>query len=445
MFCEKCGAKLDDTEKFCHVCGAPVDEDDSMSSDYVSQPQGNDGTFPESASGATSGNQRSFSNSGQYNSNSAPGNSLQTGTWKSYNPQQTRNPQQGYNPQQHYNPQQGYNPQHSINPQQGYNPQKNYNIQGSQQMPYNSGMRPTISAKPVVIIKLLPLIGLGVVVVIAAIVMLFTGGKKEPVESFHSSRIDSVSVKNDNESPDTVIEYQKPKDANLAGGDGSKGGVDSESGKNSKVSEASLGTSNNSSDKSLSSDSSYYSDKDSSGKSDSGTSGNSSSDSSFDSSNFSDSSNTGRYSNLSSTDRPKMSEFKWWYDDGVLQNGIPDGVRWLDSSEYQGSWKGFIVYDVEKKYDCYMEELVNFDVEVTSREVILTVDWYMYRLDGETIDEQDQSDSIFTGYEYGEGIYVTDTGNITIDNFYELDGKQYAIGHLTAPDGTEAEIAMMRP
>ena len=84
-------------------------------------------------------------------------------------------------------------------------------------------------------------------------------------------------------------------------------------------------------------------------------------------------------------------------------------------------------------------------MEVTSREDILTVDWYMYRLDGETIDEQDQSDSIFIGYEYGEGIYVTDTGNITIDNFYELDGKQYAIGHLTAPDGTEAEIAMMRP
>ena len=24
MFCEKCGAKLDDSEKFCHVCGAPT-------------------------------------------------------------------------------------------------------------------------------------------------------------------------------------------------------------------------------------------------------------------------------------------------------------------------------------------------------------------------------------------------------------------------------------
>jgi hypothetical protein len=140
-----------------------------------------------------------------------------------------------------------------------------------------------------------------------------------------------------------------------------------------------------------------------------------------------------------------MSEFKWWYDNGVLQNGIPDGVRWLDSSEYQGSWKGFIVYDVEKKYNSYMEELVNFDVEVTTKEVILTVDWYMSRIKGETIDEENMGDSTFKGYEYGEGIYVTGPGNITIDNFYELNGKQYAIGHLTPPDGIEARIAMMRP
>ena len=140
-----------------------------------------------------------------------------------------------------------------------------------------------------------------------------------------------------------------------------------------------------------------------------------------------------------------MSEFKWWYDDGVLQNGIPDGVRWLNASEYQGSWKGFIVYDVEKKYNSYMEELVNFDVEVTTKGVTLTVDWYMSRIEGETINDENMEDSVFTGYEYGEGIYVTESGNITIDNFYELDGKQYAIGHLSAPDGTEAEIAMMRP
>ncbi|MBP3241021.1 MAG: zinc ribbon domain-containing protein [Oribacterium sp.] len=435
MFCEKCGAKLDDSEKFCHVCGAPTDEDedDLIASDNMSQPQGSAESEPGS-----------FLNSGQYNSNPAQGDPAQTGSWQSFNTQQTQNSQQIYNSQQGFNPQQSYNLQQGFNSQQGYSPQQNINPQGSPHKPNPYGMRPTISAKPVVSIKLLPLIGLGAVVVIAAIFMLFTGGKKDPVESSASSVIDSVSVQKVSESSDTVIEFPNTEDSNLVT-EGSKGGSDLESEKNSNVSEAAPETSGDSSDKSLSSESSSSSDKSSSDKIDSGTSDSSYSNSSSESNNSSGSSNTGRYSNLSSTDRPKMSEFKWWYDDGVLQNGIPEEVRWLNASEYQGSWKGFIVYDVEKKYNSYMEELVNFDVEVTTKGVTLTVDWYMSRIDGETVDEENMADSTFTGYEYGEGIYVTDAGNITIDNFYELDGKQYAIGHLTAQDGTEAEIAMMRP
>lgn len=735
MFCEKCGAKLDDTEKFCHVCGTPtyVDEDDSMPSDEVFQPQSTDGTFSGPVPGASSGSTGSFPNSGQYNSNPAPGNPAQTGSWQSFNSQQSQNPKQGYNPRQ-----------------------------GSPQMPPPSGMRPTISAKPVVSIKILPLIGLGVVVVIAAIVMLFTGGKKEPVESVPSTGINSVNVQKgsgnsdtsgsssqgstaagnassggsaytgnllsggesidlgdgliltvkeavwwdqddhfqqdyeggswryvkvnvsfentssqklelpsarnfyivyESEKPgflgewkgeanirkefgdvnrvnipntiypntsdtdyydnlryrslgageveklyvlyqipastesipvlyfdstesaaadkaplgawrlsvssvssETVMEYpdpgaiaaeystyKRPKDNDcnepfdilkatsdnkqifqldaLAGGwvffgreqdneiyhrmnmridplGGNKARVTldwyetydyfgSETGKyedESSIPDSVLeGTFENGKlaaegdgilNMEIFRDShdgqdgyGYYTTKDGrkmmvgltrpdnyrrrvfdseaemdtdpvySHLADSDTANGGSGSGSSNTSDGSDKSesNTGRYSNLSSTDRPKMSEFKWWYDDGVLQNGIPEGVRWLNASEYQGSWKGFIVYDVEKKYNSYMEELVNFDVEVTTKGVTLTVDWYMSRIDGETVDEENMADSTFTGYEYGEGIYVTDAGNITIDNFYELDGKQYAIGHLTAQDGTEAEIAMMRP
>ena len=760
MFCEKCGAKLDDTEKFCHVCGTPtdVDEDDSMPSDEVAQPQSTDGAFSGPSPGASSGSTGSFPSSGQHNPNPAPGNPAQTGSWQSFNSQQSQNPQQGYNPQQ------------GVNPQQSFNPQQNFNPQGSPQMSNPSGMRPTISAKPVVSIKLLPLIGLGVVVVIAAIVMLFAGGKKEPVESVPSSGIDSVSVQKgngnsgtsgstfqdstsagntssggsaytgnllsggesidlgdgliltvkeaiwwdqedhyqqdyeggswkyvrvnvsfentssqllelpsarnfyivyENEKPaflgewggeasirkefgdvnrvnipntiypsttdtdyydnfgskyigageleklyllyqipastesipvlyfdstesaaadkaplgawrlsvssvssENVMEYpdpaaiaaeystyKRPKDndcnepfdilkANsdnkqifqldaLAGGwvffgreqdneiyhrmnmridplGGNKVRVTldwyetydyfgSETGKyedESSIPDSVLegtfedgklvaegdGTLNMEifrdshdgqdgygyyttkdgrkmmvgltrpdnyrrrvydSEAEMDTDPvySHLADGDSSSSGSSGSSNSNSSSVSSSTSGGSDKSESdkGLYSNLSSTDRPKMSEFKWWYDDGVLQNGIPDGVRWLNASEYQGSWKGFIVYDVEKKYNSYMEELVNFDVAVTTKGVTLTVDWYMSRIEGETINDENMEDSVFTGYEYGEGIYVTESGNITIDNFYELDGKQYAIGHLSAPDGTEAEIAMMRP
>ena len=152
----------------------------------------------------------------------------------------------------------------------------------------------------------------------------------------------------------------------------------------------------------------------------------------------------GTYSNLTYTSRPKMSEFSWWYN-WVAQNGAPYGARWLDSSEYQGSWKGYVYFPPQFGDNTTVEELINVNIAFTSQEVVLTWDPYYSRIGGQTYDDQYMDDRIFTGYEWGSGIYVTGGGNITIDEFYEVDDVQYAIGSIVVPSGETGYVALMRP
>lgn len=152
----------------------------------------------------------------------------------------------------------------------------------------------------------------------------------------------------------------------------------------------------------------------------------------------------GTYSNLSYTERPTKSEFSWWYN-GVFQNGAPSGVRWLDSSEYQGSWKGYVLFPPQFGDTTTVEELVNINIAFTSQQVVLTWDPYYSRIGGQDYDDQYMDDSFFTGYEWGAGIYVTGGGNITIDEFYELNDVQYATGTMVVPSGETGYVALMRP
>ncbi|ETP73279.1 hypothetical protein UYO_0745 [Lachnospiraceae bacterium JC7] len=121
------------------------------------------------------------------------------------------------------------------------------------------------------------------------------------------------------------------------------------------------------------------------------------------------------------------------------------GVRWLDSSEYQGSWKGYVLFPPQFGDTTTVEELINVDIRVTSQYVLLTWDPYMSHMDGQTYDDQYMEDRSYTGYEWGNGIYVTVGGNITIDEFYEYDDVQYALGSIVVPSGETGYLALVRP
>lgn len=139
-------------------------------------------------------------------------------------------------------------------------------------------------------------------------------------------------------------------------------------------------------------------------------------------------------------DRPELYDFDW-RDDADFRYS-DSNVKWLDASQYQGEWKGMIIYSSDGS-----EELVNFDLEITPDEATMVADWYMVHIGGnELMPEEDIDDTVFTGYEFGNGIHVeSQNATIEINEFWELDGTQYGIGRLILQGSKDNEVFLIRP
>ena len=135
---------------------------------------------------------------------------------------------------------------------------------------------------------------------------------------------------------------------------------------------------------------------------------------------------------------PSLSDFDWY--DTYRETKYPSGdVRWLDSSEYVGQWKGYIRYSESQ------EELTYMSIAITPEYASLLVDWYAMS-DGYALEpETDMEDTPYFGYEWGAGIHVEGTGIIELTEFWEEGGRQYGVGTLTTATGTTYEIALVRP
>ena len=147
-------------------------------------------------------------------------------------------------------------------------------------------------------------------------------------------------------------------------------------------------------------------------------------------------------------ERPTDADFTDWYARDVMWYGAPaDAGRITDFSALLGGWKGLIYYDPENAYQNEAIELVNFRLDGGAESAVLTVDWYniYWVQDGRGYSEEEQEDSVFAGtWQLGE-LYVVGPGNIRFTDFYTRDGKQYACGLMTCPDGIPAGVAMVRP
>ncbi len=104
-----------------------------------------------------------------------------------------------------------------------------------------------------------------------------------------------------------------------------------------------------------------------------------------------------------------------------------------------------IIYDPEGTMGYSSMDMFNLDIAETSDGVTLTADWYLYTSGGQTADETEYGDDIFLGQWTGNSLWASGPGGITIERFYSLGGKQYAVGTFDSPDGTPAVIALARP
>lgn len=141
-----------------------------------------------------------------------------------------------------------------------------------------------------------------------------------------------------------------------------------------------------------------------------------------------------------SLDNPTLDDFNWIKAADTIYSD--SSVKWLDSTQYAGAWKGMIIYSADGS-----EELVNFNLDVNSQNVTLLADWYMVHIGGnEMLPEDDVDDVLFTGYEWGSGIHVeAGTATIEIEEFWEIGGSQYAKGVIKLENAADSEVWLVRP
>lgn len=150
---------------------------------------------------------------------------------------------------------------------------------------------------------------------------------------------------------------------------------------------------------------------------------------------------------LSTEERPDLGDFLWYTED-VAYNGVPSDADISDNiGSLTGGWKAIIIYDPNNEYEASAMEFLNIALAGTAKSLSLTLDWYQifWANEGESFDETDMEDSVFSGKWENGGLWASGAGTIHLTQFYEQNGKQYAVGTMDTPDGTPANIALVRP
>lgn len=151
--------------------------------------------------------------------------------------------------------------------------------------------------------------------------------------------------------------------------------------------------------------------------------------------------------NLSTEERPDLEDFLWYTED-VVYDGVPSDATILDNLEFlTGSWKALIIYAPNNEYEASAMEFLNIALAGSLESLSLTLDWYQifWANEGDSFDETDMEDSVFMGKWENGDLWASGPGTIHLAQFYELNGKQYAVGTMDTPDGTPALMALVRP
>ena len=143
--------------------------------------------------------------------------------------------------------------------------------------------------------------------------------------------------------------------------------------------------------------------------------------------------------------RPDYADFDWYFSD-VKNNGIwADAETITNLGEVLGDWKAYILYDPERTGDEACEMLFNLKIDAGQNNIELLCDWYYIRYFKDEEPSYEDNDSTFRG-SWNEGsIDASGPGTLHISGFYERDGRQYALGSMTAKDGTPADLVLKRP
>ncbi len=153
----------------------------------------------------------------------------------------------------------------------------------------------------------------------------------------------------------------------------------------------------------------------------------------------------------STTERPDAGDFEWF--DKAFASGMD--IRTLSENAVpirnpllvEGGWKAYM----RVKPDEYYQDGWRFlNVNISSIEEDVTVDldwWYLFNSAGEGFEEiYPDGTCIGTWNEDRSGFHAEEgDGNFTIDNFFQVDDKQYGTGYFEWLSGEKDYVALCRP
>ena len=114
---------------------------------------------------------------------------------------------------------------------------------------------------------------------------------------------------------------------------------------------------------------------------------------------------------LSTEERPDVGDFLWYTED-VAYEGVPSDANIIDNIDpLTGSWKALIVYDPDNEYDSSAMEFLNVAIAGTAERlslISLVSDILVKR--GESFDETDMEDTVFSGKWENSGLWASGAG-----------------------------------
>ncbi len=185
--------------------------------------------------------------------------------------------------------------------------------------------------------------------------------------------------------------------------------------------------------------SSYTTSKNASSSSSKSSASSKSSSASTSKSTSSSSSASSKASKSYSTDAPStISDFSW-VSVGSKPTPPADATTLTQFGDIAGEWKAYM-------YGGGTERLFNVSIGGTSGSILMDFDWdKIYdRNTGKTSDDN-SGESLFKGALAGSALEATGSGKVTLTNFWEANGHQYATGTFMWPSGEVENVALVRP
>ncbi|MCR5295050.1 MAG: zinc ribbon domain-containing protein [Lachnospiraceae bacterium] len=165
---------------------------------------------------------------------------------------------------------------------------------------------------------------------------------------------------------------------------------------------------------------------------------------------------TGTTPSPDSAGLPEEADFLWYLQgnygldtrQGNNWSVIPDEALMLsDPSALAGDWKTLVLYEDAETYEPTSCQFFNSNLAYDAGRVTVTFKWYKryYFASGELVDEQDKADYVCSGSWNEQGLAAEDKCGLIVTAFYELDGRQYALGSVESGSGRRCQLAMVRP